>query len=139
MKMSPAGLAALAQREGRRNEAYQDTQGIWTIGVGHTGPEVHPGLVWTDEQVDAALSADVKWAEDEINLRVLVPITQNQFDALGSFIINIGKYGFDHSSALRDLNLGIIKVANDLLMWEKPPELKGRRESERRQFLTKEA
>jgi len=139
MKISPAGLAALIQREGKRNVAYQDTRGIWTIGVGHTGPEVHSGLVWTDEQVQAALATDVKWAEDEINLRVLVPITQNQFDALVSFVFNVGKSGFDSSSALRDLNIGIMKVANDLLMWEKPPELRGRRESERRQFLTKEA
>jgi lysozyme len=48
--------------EGRRNEAYPDplTHGEpWTIGVGHTGPEVHEGLVWTDEQIDAAFDADL--------------------------------------------------------------------------------
>lgn len=48
--------------EGRRKEAYPDplTHGEpFTIGVGHCGPEVHPGLVWTDEQIDAALDADI--------------------------------------------------------------------------------
>ncbi len=43
-------------REGKRNEAYLDTAEppVWTIGYGHTGPEVHEGLVWTDEQVEEA-------------------------------------------------------------------------------------
>lgn len=49
--------------EGKRNEAYPDplTRGDpWTIGIGHTGPEVHEGLIWTDDQVDEALDADIK-------------------------------------------------------------------------------
>ena len=96
------------------------------------------GLAWSDEQVEAALASDVAWAEAEVNRCVMVPMTQNQFDALVSFTFNVGKTGFDHSSALRDFNNGVIRVANDLLMWEQPPVLKGRRESERQQFLTKE-
>ena len=138
MKTSSAGLAALTQREGRRNQAYLDSRGIPTIGVGHTGPEVRLGLAWSDEQVEATLASDVAWAENEVNRCVTVPMTQNQFDALVSFTFNIGKTGFDHSSALRDFNNGVMKAANDLLMWEQPPVLKGRRESERQQFLTKE-
>lgn len=31
-----------------------------TIGYGHTGKEVHKGLVWTQEQADAALASDVE-------------------------------------------------------------------------------
>jgi lysozyme len=138
MKTSPAGIATLTQREGKRNLAYQDSRGIWTIGVGHTGPEVHEGLMWNDSQVANALEADVGWAEAEVNKYVTVPMTQNQFDALVSFTFNVGPSGFDHSSALRDFNAGVIRAANDLLMWEQPPVLKGRRESERAQFLTKE-
>lgn len=49
----------LQREEGRRNKAYRDTRGIWTIGIGHTGPEVREGLVWTDEQIDAAFDRDV--------------------------------------------------------------------------------
>ena len=139
MKTSPTGLLALSNREGRRNVAYQDIRGIWTIGVGHTGVEVHPGLVWSDAQVQAALAQDVAWAENEVNTHVTVPMTQSQFDALVSFTFNIGKTGFDHSSALRDFNYGVTKAANDLLMWETPAVLKSRRESERAQFLTRTA
>jgi lysozyme len=38
----------------------------WTIGAGHTGPEVHEGLVWTDEQISAALDADIAEAVDGV-------------------------------------------------------------------------
>ena len=138
MKISPAGLSAIEEREGKELRAYPDSRGTPTIGVGHTGPEVHFGLVWTEAEVEAALTADIAWAAEEVNKFVTVPMTQNQFDALVSFTFNIGKSGFDHSSALRDFNNGVIKAANDLLMWEQPPVLKGRRESERAQFLTKE-
>jgi len=54
--------------EGRRYEAYPDpiTGGApWTIGVGHTGPEVHEGLVWNDDQIDAALTMDIENATQE--------------------------------------------------------------------------
>ncbi len=47
--------------EGRVKKAYPDplTNGDpWTIGVGHTGPEVHQGLIWTDAQIDVALEED---------------------------------------------------------------------------------
>lgn len=138
MKTSPAGIQTLEGREGVRTNAYQDTRGIWTIGVGHTGPEVHQGLVWSTQQVADVLAADIGWAEAEVNKYVSVPMTQNQFDALVSFTFNIGKTGFDHSSALRDFNNGVVKAANDLLMWETPPVLKGRREGERLQFLQKD-
>jgi lysozyme len=60
--------AQLEGFEAREHKAYPDplTKGDpWTIGVGHTGPEVHQGLVWTDEQIDAALTADIAEATKE--------------------------------------------------------------------------
>ena len=75
MKTSSAGLAVLTQREGRRNQAYLDSRGIPTIGVGHTGPEVRLGLAWSDEQVEVALASDVAWAENEVNRCVTASIT----------------------------------------------------------------
>jgi lysozyme len=80
--------------EGTRTEAYPDpaTGGApWTIGVGHTGPEVHKGLVWTDGEVTAALDADLqKFDKGVTGLLNGHPTTQNQFDALVSFAFNEG-------------------------------------------------
>jgi len=61
------GRAQLEGFEGRRNEAYQCSMGVWTIGIGHTGPEVHEGLVWTDDQIDDAFDADITEAEGDLD------------------------------------------------------------------------
>jgi lysozyme len=56
-------VSDLKRDEGLRLDAYPDplTKGPpWTIGYGHTGPDVHPGLVWTLEQAEAALLADIE-------------------------------------------------------------------------------
>jgi GH24 family phage-related lysozyme (muramidase) len=48
--------------EGREHAAYPDPltkAEPWTIGEGHTGPEVHEGLIWTDAQIDAAKADDL--------------------------------------------------------------------------------
>lgn len=52
----------LEREEGRVATAYPDPlthADPWTIGVGHTGPEVHAGLVWSNSQIDAALDSDI--------------------------------------------------------------------------------
>ena len=135
MKTSENGLNKLKKREGVRNRAYLDTKGIPTIGVGHTGPEVYMGLVWTDQQVTDAFADDIQWAEDAVNKYVKVALTQNQFDALVSFVFNIGETAFRRSTLLRVLNTGdYVEAANCFDMWHKPKEIIGRRDSERDQF-----
>jgi len=57
---SQDGLNLTMADEGLRLTAYQDSGGVWTIGWGHTGPEVHEGLVWTREQCAAALKHDLE-------------------------------------------------------------------------------
>lgn len=55
----------LERDEGRSNVAYADPVLGWerpTIGVGHTGPEVVQGLVWSDAQVDSVLQSDIATA-----------------------------------------------------------------------------
>lgn len=57
--------------EGRRSAAYPDplTRGSpWTIGVGHTGPEVRADSYWTEEQIDAALTTDILRATNGLML-----------------------------------------------------------------------
>lgn len=137
MKTSSNGVQALMLREGKRNKAYQDVKGIWTIGVGHTGPEVVEGLEWSDTLVMTNLAVDLGKAENSINSYVKVPLNTNQFDALASFIFNVGTHAFETSTLLRDLNLGnYTKAANDFDMWHIPASITGRRTSEKVQFQT---
>lgn len=138
MKTSPSGRAALTLREGVRYKAYRDTQGIWTIGVGHVSyaPYFTRWSTWTASQVDAALASDLVKFEDAVNAAVKVPISQNAFDACVSLAFNIGIGGFTGSTVVHKINAGDMKGAADaFLLWDKPAVLLTRRLSERTQFL----
>lgn len=140
LRMSADGRAKLIQREGFKTKAYRDSVGVWTVGVGHTaaaGPPIpHPGMEITRAQVDEILSRDLGQYESAVNASVRVPLTQGQFDALVSFCFNIGIDGFKGSTVVKLLNKGDYRGAADAFMkWVKPPEIRGRRESERQQFV----
>jgi lysozyme len=110
------------QFEGCRLTAYMDPlrPGLWTIGYGHTGPEVHTGLVWTQEQAEAALEKDVQWAVSEISRLVRVPLTQGEFDALVDFTFNVGSGNFAASTMLKLLNAGQHQAAAaQFELWDK--------------------
>lgn len=134
MKLSDKGSELLILREGLRLKAYRDVKDIWTIGVGHTGPEVVEGLVITKEKAHELFRKDVAWAEDAVNL-VKVPLTQNQFDALVSFVFNIGASAWKRSTMLKLLNAGdYIGASKQFDRWVIPVQITSRRMSEKAQF-----
>ncbi len=104
--MQYQGLKLTEQFESCRLTAYQDVRGIWTIGWGHTGTDVRPGLIITQQQADALLFHDIQDAVNHVNHLVTVPLTQNQFDALCDFAYNAGCAAFAGSTLLRLLNAG---------------------------------
>lgn len=106
MEISQAGLDSIKKHEGLRLRAYRDAVGIWTIGYGHTGPEVQPGMEITEAEAESILREDVMQAESCIEEHVAVDLTQGQFDALCSFIFNLGCGAFERSTLLRLLNEG---------------------------------
>lgn len=106
MEISQAGLDSIKKHEGLRLRAYRDAVGIWTIGYGHTGPEVQPGMEITEGEAESILREDVMQAEACIEEHVTVDLTQGQFDALCSFIFNLGCGAFERSTLLRLLNEG---------------------------------
>jgi lysozyme len=108
---SEKGLALTQQFEGLRLTAYQDSVGVWTIGYGHTGADVHSGLTITQEQASAFLLQDVASAVATVNRLVTVALTQNQFDALVDFVFNAGSGSFAGSTLLRELNASKIEAA----------------------------
>lgn len=119
MKISQNGIQFIKQREGEEFEAYQDSVGIWTIGVGHT-KGVRKGQSITPEQSTKFLLDDLASTEHTINDLVTVPLTQNQYDALVSLVFNIGGENFRRSTLLRSLNSRqYLSAAGEFVKWNK--------------------
>lgn len=135
MKISDQGLALIIEREGSKNRAYRDSVGVLTIGVGHTGPDVYEGLIWTDDQIKSALAKDIGRFEKSINDNVKGGLEQHQYDALVSFAFNVGEGAFKTSTLLKKLNVGDFEgAALQFDRWHIPPEITSRRNGEREQF-----
>ncbi len=108
---SSTGLALTRSFEGLRLEAYQDSGGVWTIGYGHTGPEVRAGQRITEAQAEALLREDLAAAVRCVRGAVKPAIAQHQFDALVDFCFNAGRGSLLSSSLLRDVNRGALESA----------------------------
>lgn len=111
---------AIKDHEALRLTAYLPTKNdVWTIGWGHT-KTAKQGMVITETQAEQLIRDDLEWVEAVIDRMVKVAITQNQRDALGSLIFNIGATNFSKSTVLRKLNAKDYKGAADaFLMWDK--------------------
>lgn len=105
MQLSSKGQRLIEEFEGRRNVAYLDGGGVWTIGVGHTRG-VKQGQVATNAQIDAWFAQDTSEAVAGVNKAVKVDLSQNQFDALVALAYNIGVGAFAASTLVRKLNEG---------------------------------
>lgn len=145
MKLSDNGLAFIKKFEGCRLTAYADVGGIWTIGWGHTGPDVVEGLSITQQQADELFRVEVDQFAEAVLKEIKIPINQNQFDALVSFSYNVGLAAFHNSTLLKLLNdkTTVSIVASEFLKWNKvngkPVEgLSNRRQAEKELFLTKD-
>ena len=146
MRLSDAGRAAIVEREGMRLTAYTCPAGKLTIGIGHTGPDVKKGQRITEARAYELLAQDIAPAENLLN-GLDVTFTQNQFDALLSFILNIGITNFKKSTMLTHIRAGAPaeRVAGEFLRWVyitgpdgrkiQSKGLTARRRAERRQFL----
>lgn len=82
------------EAEGSKLMAYPDTGGVWTVGVGHVGPEVKPGLHITQRMADLYLKEDLVTAArrlyNVVSEPVILSLTDNQYAALLSFVFNLG-------------------------------------------------
>ena len=146
VKTSARGIELIKQFEGLELEAYQDIAGIWTIGYGHTGPDVEPGMRITEREAEALLRKDLTPRENAVDRLTSVELNQNEFDALVSFVYNVGIDAYRRSTARRRLNKGDrIGAADALTWWNKATvggvlrEVRGltrRRAAERALFLT---
>ena len=127
MRMSEKGRELLTQWEGEAihpdcscQRVYNDVAGFPTIGIGHllTKDELTSGKILifgkatkyrdglTDDQVDRLLTQDLAGPEGAVNCGITVALTQCQFDALISFVFNVGRQAFYSSTLRRMLNEG---------------------------------
>ena len=102
-KTSAQGVNTIKGHEGLRLQAYRDATGVWTIGYGHTAT-ARAGLVWTASDAEMAFLRDVASAEQVVRRYVQAPLTQGQFDALVSFVFNLGPVKFASSTLLKLIN-----------------------------------
>ena len=129
--------------EGCRLVAYKCPAGIWTIGVGHTGPDVHEGDEITYAQSRELLRKDIEAVVKALAPFVNTHVTQGQYVALVSLAFNVGASYVVHNcpKLMRALNAGDVeRAAHEFLDVTKAGgrELSGlvrRRKSEAKLFL----
>ena len=105
LSLSPQGASDIIASEGTRTEAYYDAVGIPTICNGSTRG-VFIGMTSTLDQCEKRLIEDTTYAGVEIKRDVKVKLTQGQYDALVSFVFNVGNTAFRHSTLLVKINAG---------------------------------
>ena len=117
MRTSRKGIELIKAHEGLRLDAYLCPAGVPTIGYGHTY-NVKMGDRITAEQAEMLLIGDLIVAETEVN-RYGLNINQNQFDALVSFVFNVGAGNFRSSTLLKRLkaNPNDPDIANQFKRW----------------------
>lgn len=104
MKISDAGLNLIKFFEGLRLESYVCPAGVWTIGYGHTGSDVTPGLEIDQRRAEQLLRKDLLRFEQAVDILITVPLNQQQFDALVSFTFNCGVGALEKSTLRKRLN-----------------------------------
>lgn len=120
MKASAVAYALLRDVEAWRAKSYPDSAGYITVGYGHVLPKGMLSAEITKELGEQWLEEDVEKVERCIIDTVKVPLTQNQYDALVSFIYNIGVNAWTVSDTLKILNAGhYSKIPDRLRMWNK--------------------
>lgn len=106
METSQAGVDLVKSFEGFSTTPYKCPAGVLTIGYGHTGADVTPGIRIDPQQAEILLRKDLKEAEKAVAEKVKIPLNQVQFDALVSFTFNVGSGALSTSTLLKRLNAG---------------------------------
>lgn len=102
MKTSVCGIKLIKRWEGCSLEAYVCPAGVLTIGYGHTGPDVTKGMKITEQEAEALLARDLEKFEKQLDSLGLT-FKQYQYDALVSFIYNVGFANFLNSTMLKKI------------------------------------
>lgn len=124
--VSEAGVRLVKKFEGLHKvgddgliHSYRCPAGKWTIGWGSC-KGVRSGMRITEAEAEQRLMHDLDEHAKAIHRYVEVPLSQNQYDALTSFIFNVGAANFKSSTLLKRLNSGLYhEVPDQLMRWNK--------------------
>jgi GH24 family phage-related lysozyme (muramidase) len=137
MNLSRRGVRLIQDYEGFRSRPYRDSVGVWTVGYGSTkgvGPHTAPlNRAQASERLRSEVDAEYGAAVKALHL----PLNQHQFDALVSFVYNVGPGALGPELRARHWR----RAADELLRWDKAGGrpllgLTRRRRAERKLFLT---
>jgi lysozyme len=121
MRTSEAGIEQIKAFEGFRTMPYKDTGGRLTVGYGHLivpGDGLVEGSPITMGQATSILRNDLQAAENCVN-STGTALTQNEFDALVSFVYNLGCPAFQRSTLLRFIKQqNYIAAAEEFPKWD---------------------
>lgn len=144
MRTNEAGKALIKRFEGLRLKPYKCPAGVWTVGFGHTGPDVDKwaaaGKSITNHQADVILDLDLERFEECVE-RLAPGLSDNQFSALVSFAFNLGEAALAKSTLLKHTLAGRYDdAAGEFMKWKYAagrvlPGLVKRRAAERELFL----
>lgn len=117
MKASVDAYELIKQFEGLRLEAYLCPAGIWTIGYGHTSG-VSPNSFITIQEADEYLHRDVAAIEMQLN-KLNLSLRQCQWDAIVSFVFNVGIGNFKSSTLLAKIRINPDdnSIMDEFLRW----------------------
>ena len=119
MKTGTKGLDLIKFFEGLELEAYKCPAGVWTIGYGHT-KGVQDGDKISAIKANEMLANELAEYENYVNSYVTVELNQDQFDAMVSWVYNLGGGNLKASTLLQVLNAADYDgVPAQMLRWNK--------------------
>ena len=119
MNISKEGIDLIKEFEGCELTAYRCSANVLTIAYGRI-KGVKEGDTCTKEQAEEWLHEELIEYESYINDMVEVSLLQNQFDALVSWVYNLGPSNLKSSTLLKVLNAGEYKsVPEQIKRWNK--------------------
>jgi lysozyme len=146
MEISQHGINLIKEFEGFVPKAYICPAGKLSIGYGHVikGGEKFPSSGISESEAQELLESDLEWVYEAIIDNVKVELRQCEFDALCSFIYNLGGTNFKKSTLLKFINQSDFeRAAGQFIKWVnvngKPSEgLKRRRLAEKQLFISED-
>ena len=142
MNISTKGIDFIKSFENFKAKSYICPAGMRTIGYGHIiGRDDHFDEI-SEIHAEELLVKDLAVAENAVFRNITAPLEQNEFDALVSFVFNLGGGSLQRSTLRQKVNYGsdADEIYNEFIKWvyaggRKLIGLVRRREAEANMYL----